>query len=130
MYFIILQGRGTVAIDKFEDDVPREDKRRWLNSILALGAVISGAVHKQYEGKTVDVFVERLSPKTTKNASVELKWESGKVQLSGRTQGDLICVFDADSEESAKQLIGTVVQVEVTKSAPLLLQGAICCTCE
>ncbi len=121
---------GTVAIDRFEDDVPREDKRRWLNSILALGGEISGDVHKQYEGKTVDVFVERLSPKTTKNASVELKWESGKVQLSGRTQGDLICVFDADSEESAKQLIGTVVQVEVTKSAPLLLQGAICCTCE
>ncbi len=121
---------GTVAIDRFEDDVPREDKRRWLNSILAIGAEISGDVHEQYEGKTVDVFVERLSPKTAKNSSVELKWESGKVQLSGRTQGDLICVFDVDTEEEAQTLIGTVVQVAVTKSAPLLLQGTICCNCK
>ena len=117
---------GTVAIDRFEDDVLRENKRRWLNSILSLGAEISGDVHKQYEGKTVNVFVERLSPKTTKNSNVELKWDSGKVQLSGRTQGDLICVFDVDSEEEAQTLIGTVVQVSVTKSASLLLQGDIC----
>jgi tRNA-2-methylthio-N6-dimethylallyladenosine synthase len=116
---------GTVAIDRFEDNVPREDKRRWLNSILALGSEISGEVHKQYEGKTVDVFVERLSPKMTKNDGVELMWESGKVQLSGRTQGDLICVFDVDSKEIANDLIGTVVKVEVTNSAPLLLLGAL-----
>jgi tRNA-2-methylthio-N6-dimethylallyladenosine synthase len=121
---------GTVAIDRFEDDVPREYKRRWLNSILELGAEISGDVHKAYEGKTVDVFVERLSPKTTKNAGVELMWENGKVQLSGRTQGDLICVFDVDSEEEANKLIGTVVSVQVTSSAPLLLQGTIRCHCE
>jgi tRNA-2-methylthio-N6-dimethylallyladenosine synthase len=121
---------GTVAIDRFEDDVPRDDKRRWLNSILALGAEISGGVHKEYEGKAVDVFVERLSPKTKKNAGVELMWESGKVQLSGRTQGDLICVFDVDSEEEANKLMGTVVQVVVTNSAPLLLQGTICCHSE
>ena len=116
---------GTVAIDRFEDDVPREDKRRWLNSILALGSEISGEVHKQYEGKTVDVFVERLSPKMTKNKGVKLMWESSKVQLSGRTQGDLICVFDVDSKEIANDLIGTVVEVEVTNSAPLLLLGAL-----
>jgi tRNA-2-methylthio-N6-dimethylallyladenosine synthase len=116
---------GTVAIDRFEDNVPREDKRRWLNSILALGSEISGEVHKQYEGKTVDVFVERLSPKMTKNDGVELMWESGKVQLSGRTQGDLICVFDVDSKEIANDLMGTVVKVEVTNSAPLLLLGAL-----
>jgi tRNA A37 methylthiotransferase MiaB len=112
-----------VAIDRFEDDVPKENKRRWLNSILALGSEISGEVHKTYEGKTVDVFVERLSPKTTKNAGVELMWESGKVQLSGRTEGDLICVFDVDSMELANSLIGTVVPIQVTETAPLLLSG-------
>jgi tRNA-2-methylthio-N6-dimethylallyladenosine synthase len=117
---------GTVAIDRFEDDVPREDKRRWLNSILALGAEISGDVHKAYEGKTVDVFVERLSPKATKNAGIELLWENGQTQLSGRTRGDLICVFDVDSEEEAINLIGSLVSVQVTKSAPLLLVGKQC----
>jgi tRNA-2-methylthio-N6-dimethylallyladenosine synthase len=117
---------GTVAIDRFEDDVPRADKRRWLNSILELGSEISGKVHKQYEGKTIDVFVERLSPKTTKHAAVELMWESGKVQVSGRTEGDLICVFDVDSVEEANALMGTIVSVTVVKSAPLLLFGVYC----
>ncbi|MDP7005155.1 MAG: MiaB/RimO family radical SAM methylthiotransferase [Phycisphaerales bacterium] len=117
---------GTVAIDRFEDDVPRDKKRKWLNEILSIGSKISGDVHKAYEGKTVDVFVERLSPKTTKNSGVELMWENGKVQLSGRTQGDLICVFDVDSEEEANKLIGTVVSVQVTSSAPLLLMGIQC----
>ena len=119
---------GTVAIDRFEDDVPREDKRRWLNSILALGTEVSGEVHKAYEGEVVEVFVERVSPKSTKNASgsgVELMWESGKVQLSGRTQGDLICVFDVASEEEAEKMLGSVVQVQVTETAPLLLQGTL-----
>ncbi|MDG1137503.1 MAG: MiaB/RimO family radical SAM methylthiotransferase [Phycisphaerales bacterium] len=114
---------GTVAIDRFEDNVPREDKRRWLNAILALGSEISGDVHKAYEGCKVGVFVERLSPKMTKNSGVELMWDSGKIQLSGRTQGDLICVFDVDSEEMANNLMGTIVNVVVTDSAPLLLQG-------
>ncbi len=116
---------GTVAIDRFDDDVPRENKRRWLNSILELGAEISGDVHKLYEGKTVEVFVERLSPKETKKAGIELMWESGKVQLSGRTQGDLICVFDVDSKEEANMLMGCVVPVKITSSAPLLLQGTL-----
>jgi len=114
---------GTVAIDRFEDDVPKENKRRWLNSILALGSEISGEVHKTYEGKTVDVFVERLSPKATKNAGVELMWESGKVQLSGRTEGDLICVFDVESQAEATLLMGKVVPIQITDSAPLLLSG-------
>jgi len=116
---------GTVAIDRFEDDVPREDKHRWLQAILELGGTISGEVHKQYVGRIVEVFVERLSPKSTKNAEVELMWESGRVQLSGRTQGDLICVFDVESMEKANELMGTVVPITVTDSAPLLLLGTL-----
>ena len=34
-------------------------------------------------------------------------------------------MFDVDSEEIANDLIGTVVEVEVTNSAPLLLLGAL-----
>jgi len=116
---------GTVAIDRFEDDVPREVKKRRLNALLSLGSEISAGVHKAYEGKIVDVFVERLSPKTTKRKGVELKWEKPIVQLSGRTGGDLICVFDAESQEHADNLIGTIVQVEITASASLLLEGTL-----
>jgi len=119
---------GTVAIDRFEDDVPREVKKRRLNALLDLGQRISGEVHQSYEGKVIDVFVEKLSPQTVKNrgvGGVELKWEETKVQLSGRTSGDLICVFEVDSAEIAEQMLGTIVQVEITSSAPLLLQGTL-----
>ena len=114
---------GTVAIDRFEDDIPRDVKRRRLNALLKLGSRISSTVHQQYEGKEVDVFVERLSPKSTRTRGVELKWEKKTIQLSGRTSGDLICVFNVDSEEEANSLIGEIITLKVTKSAPLLLFG-------
>lgn len=116
---------GTVAIDRFEDDVPRDVKKRRLNALLDLGQRISGEVHQSYEGKVIDVFVEKLSPQTVKKRGVELKWEETSVQLSGRTSGDLICVFEVDSAEIAEQMLGTIVQIEITGSAPLLLQGVL-----
>jgi len=114
---------GTVAIDRFEDDVPRDVKRRRLNALLDLGGKISEEVHQAYEGTTVDVFVERISPKSSRQQGVELRWQNPSVQLSGRTAGDLICVFDVDSHEIANELIGTIVQVQITGSAALLLHG-------
>jgi tRNA-2-methylthio-N6-dimethylallyladenosine synthase len=120
---------GTVAIDRFEDDVPREVKKRRLNALLALGSEISAGVHKAYEGKIVDVFVERLSPKTTKRKGVELKWEKPKIQMSGRTMGDLICVFDIPEGSEPNEYLGKNIIVKVNTSAPLLLSGQFRCFC-
>ncbi len=119
---------GTVAINRFEDDVPREVKKRRLNALLDLGAKISAQVHQSYEGREVDVFVEKVSPQSVKQRGIELKWEEKKIQLSGRTSGDLICVFDVNSEAKAKKLLGTIVQIEITGSAPLLLKGVLTTT--
>lgn len=116
---------GTVAIDRFEDDVPREVKKRRLNSLLKLGSSISEEVHRAYEGRMVEVFVEKVSPKSVKQNGVELKWESSAVQLSGRTAGDLICVFQVDSGEIAEKMLGTIVRVNITGSGPLLLEGTL-----
>jgi len=116
---------GTVAIDRFSDDVPRDVKKRRLNELLALGAQISAEVHQGYEGTSVDVFVEKISPRSAKKQSVELKWENNTVQLSGRTSGDLICVFDVDSAQTAENLLGTIVCIKITESASLLLQGTL-----
>ncbi|MEM6854988.1 MAG: hypothetical protein AAF593_11330, partial [Planctomycetota bacterium] len=44
------------------------------------------------------------------------------IQLSGRTDGDLIVMFDAPAD-SAEGLIGQIIDVEVTGSAPLALFG-------
>jgi len=114
---------GTVAIDRFEDDVPRDVKRRRLNELLEIGSEMSGEVHQAYIGKSIEIFVEKLSPKEHQKG-VELKWESKKVQLSGRTAGDLICVFDVESEE-VDSMVGQIVQVEITDAAPLLLKGRL-----
>ena len=116
---------GTVAIDRFEDDVPRDVKKRRLNELLAIGADLSANVHKAYEGQTIEVFVEKISPLSMKTSKVELKWESPMIQLSGRTQGDLICVFDVEAQ-MAEDLVGSLVKVHITESAPLLLKGELC----
>ena len=115
---------STVAIDRFDDDVSRETKLKRLNHLLKVGGTISGEVHQSYEGRVVDVFVERISPKSTRNNGVELRWKEPTIQLSGRTSGDLICVFDVFSEEEADSLIGNVVSITITESAPLLLKGS------
>ncbi|MBC8522687.1 radical SAM protein [PVC group bacterium] len=117
---------GTVAIDRFEDDISRDVKRRRLNAILELGGEISSEVHGSYEGKEVEIFVERVSPKSSKRNSVELRWETQEVQMTGRTAGDLICVFNIPEQTDPEKYIGKKVVVSITESGPLLLSGTFC----
>ena len=101
--------------------MPRGVKKDRLNALLSLTGDLSAEVHSEYKGKIVDVFVEKISPQSTKN-QVELKWAEDRVQLSGRTAGDLICVFDVEKSDAA-ELVGEIVQVEILDSGPLLLKG-------
>jgi tRNA-2-methylthio-N6-dimethylallyladenosine synthase len=114
---------GTAAIDRFKDDVPRDIKKERLNSLLALGGEISAEVHAAYVGKEVEVFVEKVSPWSAKNTTIELKWEKPKIQMSGRTMGDLICVFDIPEGSEPNEYLGKNILVKVDTSAPLLLSG-------
>lgn len=136
---------GTVAIDRFADDVPDDVKRRRNNELLALQAEISAEVHAQYIGRTLPVFVEQISQRSARstatafgttgggNGRVELRWErrnetpapTPTVQLSGRTDGDLITVFEISGQEKPENLIGQIVDVEIIGSAPLLLKGRL-----
>ena len=116
-------------------------KRRRNNSLLALQGRISAEVHREWEGREVEVFVERMSrasisdqPSDARSSSsVELRWERAGaalvphsipklVQMSGRTPGDLIAVFDWPESRDPQGLIGRVVAVRVTGSRPLLLR--------
>ena len=117
---------GTVAIRRFEDDIPEPVKRRRCNELLALQSEVSDQVHASYVGRTIDVFVERVSPLERKrHGQVELGWEQPGVQLSGRTSGDLITVFDVGAQAEADALVGTIVPVEITGSGPRLLSGQL-----
>ncbi len=110
---------GTTAIDKFEDDVPDDVKRRRNSELLAIQQTNSEAVHQSYVGRTVRVFVESISQKARKaQQGVVLGWEKPVTQLAGRTGGDLIVMFNG--EES---LVGTMVDVKVTHAATLALFG-------
>jgi len=138
---------GTVAYDKIPDDVPDGVKRRRNNELLALQAEISDAVGKEQIGRTFEVMVEGPSRKAKQKAGAtmgELRAskaitltiggqdpsalataepdENGAVQMSSRTDGDLIVFFDAPAEE-ARALTGSIATVRVTHADRLSLQG-------
>jgi tRNA-2-methylthio-N6-dimethylallyladenosine synthase len=116
---------GTAAAKKFTDDVPDQDKKRRNNELLRLQGQISDDVHQKYVGQTVRVFVESISTKARKNTntadtSVTLGWEQPRAvtQLAGRTNGDIITMFEGDSA-----LIGQFVDVKVQSAKSLALFG-------
>jgi tRNA-2-methylthio-N6-dimethylallyladenosine synthase len=124
---------GTVAIKRFEDDVPEAVKRQRNNELLALQSEISAAVHQEFVGGTVHVFVEQVSQQSARRqaAKVQLGWERDttataehtRIQMSGRTDGDLIAVFDLPEGANPDDLIGTIVPVHVDSAGPLILNG-------
>ena len=63
---------GTVAIGRFEDDIPDVVKRERNNALLSVQAEVSEAVHARWVGRTVDVLVEQVS-----------KRDQGRLQTSG-----------------------------------------------
>ncbi|MCC7409821.1 MAG: MiaB/RimO family radical SAM methylthiotransferase [Phycisphaeraceae bacterium] len=117
---------GTAAFDKLPDDVPDEVKRQRNNELLAIQSKISADLHASYVGRTVRVFVESISHKARKaqklaaGSTVLLGWEKPVTQLCGRTDGDLIVMFDADAS-----LVGRIVDVAIDSAAPLTLFGRL-----
>ena len=122
---------GTVAIGRFEDDVPEEIKKRRNNELLGVQSEISAANNAAMVGKVVEVLVEGASKLVSKRASgggagaVELGWErkgpgEARTQLIGRTRGDQVVAFEG--EEGLK---GELLEVEVTASSNLTLFGRL-----
>jgi tRNA-2-methylthio-N6-dimethylallyladenosine synthase len=113
---------GTTAFERLPDDVDEPTKRRRNNELLSIQARCSEQVHQQYVGRTVEVFVESVSAREQKASAgqVELGWERPRVvsQLTGRTGGDLIVMFDGDPV-----LVGSLVHVRVDRAATLALFG-------
>jgi len=119
---------GTVAIDRFEDDVPDEVKRHRNVTLLDAQAEVSQQISDQQVGKTFDVLVEGLSNyakkgKLSGGGHVELRWEHDAAdkpitQLTARTTGDLIVMF-----EGPEDLIGRIVPVKIHTAKPLTLFG-------
>ena len=87
---------------------------------------MSARVHEAWIGRTEQVFVERISSRSSKAAgNVELGWEAARVQMSGRTGGNLITVFDLPEGMSPDEVIGHILPVRITGAGPLILRGAL-----
>ena len=130
---------GTVAIDRFADDVPEDMKRRRNNALLAVQQEVSAENNRQMIGRTVQVLVEGESKLASKPAypssggagGVELLWERRgatgsavamptRVQLVGRTRGDQVVVFDGE-----RSLKGELLDVTITDARNLTLFGRV-----
>ena len=139
---------GTVSISRFPDDVTDEVKRARNNELLALQAEIGTAVHASWIGREVDVLIERITKKspTPQVSAADTRVTLGQglsllgggshrpgqvasdpdaqpVQVSGRTSGDLITVFDLPNRADANRSVGTIQRVRVDDSGPLILRG-------
>jgi tRNA-2-methylthio-N6-dimethylallyladenosine synthase len=128
---------GTTAIDRFEDDVPEDVKRRRNNEMLAVQQQVSQESNRALIGKTLEVLVEgesKLVSRQSKTASsfVQLTLSSAPfrgrpqgvsspprtTQMVGRTRGDQVVCFDADLS-----LKGEILDVQITDAQNLTLFG-------
>src|SRR5213078_1985730 len=112
---------GTVAIDRFQDDVDEETKRRRNNEMLAVQQQVSTEHNSRLIGQTVEVMVEGesklISRQKRATNNVELGWDRSTAvadvttQLVGRTRGDQVVCFDGDAA-----LKGQILQVKITRA--------------
>ncbi|HTW94482.1 MAG TPA: tRNA (N6-isopentenyl adenosine(37)-C2)-methylthiotransferase MiaB [Tepidisphaeraceae bacterium] len=116
---------GTVAIDRFEDDIQEQTKRRRNNELLAAQQEVSAEQNRQMIGRTVEVLVEgqsNLVSRRPNSGAVELGWETrppAKTQMVGRTRGDQVVVFDGELA-----MKGQLLNVRIVDGKSLTLFGA------
>jgi len=122
---------GTVAIDRFTDDVPEEIKRKRNNDLLAAQMEVSAELNRQMIGRRVEVMVEGESklvsrPQLAPVNRVTLGWEkpaearaTQSVQLVGRTRGDQVVVFDGDLS-----MKGSILELQIDDARSLTLFGS------
>jgi tRNA-2-methylthio-N6-dimethylallyladenosine synthase len=123
---------GTVAIDRFTDDVPEETKRRRNTDLLAVQQEVSVRLNREMIGRRVEVMVEGESKlisrrETAPTGNVQLGWEkkrepasNGRTQMVGRTRGDQVVVFDGEPT-----LKGRILELEIHDAQSLTLFGRV-----
>ena len=99
---------GTFSADNMVDDVPMEVKKERNQILLQVQEEISTRRTASYVGKEVEVLVEGA---TVRDAQ----------RFSGRTDTNMICIFDAPAV-GAENLVGKLAKLKVTASTPLTLQ--------
>ena len=116
---------GTAAARRWVDDVPTCVKGQRNSELLRLQQEISLEQNRRLVGQTVEVLVEDFSKAAIKarakqpSASAGASWRNPE-QLSGRTRGDQIVVFDGPA-----RLVGQLVRITITGATALTLHGRV-----
>ena len=131
---------GTVAIERFKDDISNQVKKFRNNVLLNLQTQTSARVHAAWIGRTVDVLIEEVCTQRDAQpakSGVELRWETNTAKntvmmghpapttLRGRTAGDLIVSMDTPHGANPADFVGHIVPVVLQHTSALLLTGAL-----
>jgi len=119
---------GTPAT-RLADDVPPADKRRRLNTLLALQEPIGLERNRAWLGRDVEVLVDAIArershdhaepdPTGEGSAPKGVQLRPGEVALSGRTRGNKLVHLAGDAD-----WIGRLVTVRVAHAGPYALRG-------
>jgi tRNA-2-methylthio-N6-dimethylallyladenosine synthase len=108
---------GTSAEGRLADDVPPKVKKERNSKLLAVQQQISDELGKTFLNRTLRVLVEGPSKKPHLNVAES----GGRPQLTGRTAGEWIVVFNGPPN-----LAGNFANVKITKTMPLTLFGQLC----
>jgi len=98
---------GTFA-QRFDDDVPLDEKARRNNELLAVQKETSLAHNMGFAGRRLRVFAHSVSVKDPR-------------ELEGRTEGDEVVIFPA-----GREFVGSFVDVEIHDASPVALFGTMC----
>ncbi len=106
---------GTKGAEMFADDVPEEVKKRRNHELLELQNSISTEDNQRWIGQTCEVLVEGPSKSWLKNQQ-----EGRPLQLTGRTSGDHIVVFDGNPRQ-----IGQILPITIYDANAFTLFGEV-----
>jgi tRNA-2-methylthio-N6-dimethylallyladenosine synthase len=110
---------GTPAT-RLADDVPAADKRRRLNTLLAIQERIGLARNESWLGRTVEVLVDNVVPERGHDHEAPTPpLPDGQVHLSGRSrQNKLVHLLGSPA------LAGSLVDVRISQAGAYSLRGA------
>jgi tRNA-2-methylthio-N6-dimethylallyladenosine synthase len=108
------------------DDVPADDKRRRLNTLLALQEPIGLERNRAWLGRDVEVLVDAIVPPrshdhdTDEAIGLATGSGTGAVHLSGRTRHNKLVHLTGPATS-----LGSLVHVEIEHAGPYALRGSV-----
>ena len=103
---------GTPAA-RLDDDVPRAEKKRRLQALLALQEGIGREVNHAWVGRATEVLVDQVRPSSSHDGS-------DAPRVAGRNRNNKLVHFDGGPE-----LLGRLIDVRIERGGPYALVGRL-----